>query len=102
MNRIGEPGVVIGDTKVWTNCKQIEARLRDEIGRRNWKKARGLSDEEGRRFHEIVEEGILEALHCREMTDDCLLIDWDPGEHQPGLPMVKHSESIGNICYIRN
>ena len=97
MNRIGAPGVVIGGTKIWTNCKQIETRLRDEIGMRNWKKAQGLSDATGRRFHEIVEEGILDALNCRESESSCLLVDWDPGEHQPGLLMIKSDESIENV-----
>ncbi len=42
MNHAGQKGVIIGSTKVWTNSKSIERRLRDEIRRRSWRIKRGM------------------------------------------------------------
>ena len=59
MNHIGSKGVIIGDVKVWTNCKAIEKGLRGEIRRRNWKERMAVKSKAGKRWREIIEEGTL-------------------------------------------
>ena len=75
MEYVGGPGVVIGDTKILTNSNQIDTKLCDEIGRRNWRHGFGLSENSTR-----LSEGMLEASDHRVSERDGLVVELKSGE----------------------
>ena len=66
MTRIGEVGIVIGDTKVWTNSVEVAQQMRDEERRKTWKRQKGIQGEDQREWSEIMREGIKREIDRRE------------------------------------
>ena len=54
MTRIREVGIVIGDTKVWTNSVEVARQMRDEERRKTWKRQKGIQGEDQREWSEIM------------------------------------------------
>ena len=59
MTRIGEVGIVIGDTKVWTNSAEVPNRARDEEKRKTWRKQRGSGGEDHKEWTEVMKDVIM-------------------------------------------
>ena len=58
MTKIGEVGIVIEDTKVWTNSVEVTNQIRDEERRKAWVKREGIQGKDQRKWSEVVRDGI--------------------------------------------
>ena len=100
MNHLGGKGVVVGDTKVWSNSKSIERKLRDEVRRKEFLKSQSMKEGKGRKWKEVIEEGILEELRGRGRLGEINLIEKGEFKHNPGMLILSKEERIQEIYYV--
>ena len=96
MNYVGGEGIVIGQSKLWTNSKEVMRGLRDEVRRREWRRGNRMP-EEGRDYEGVIQEGIRREVELREMGD-LNLIEMEEKErkYKPGiLTIQEEGEVIG-------
>ena len=96
MNCIGGEGIVIGQSKLWTNSKEVVRGLRDEVRRREWRRSNQL-EEKDRDYEEIIQEGIRREVDLREMGDLNLVeLEEKEKKYKPGiLTIQEEGETIG-------
>ena len=85
MNHIGGKGVMVGEVKAWSNSKSIERRLRDEVRRKEILQSQSMKEGKGRRWKEIVEEGILEEIGGRESLGELNLVERNESKYNPSI-----------------
>ena len=88
MNHIGGKGVMVGGIKVWSNSKSIERKLRDEVRRKEFLHSESLKEGKGRKWKEIIEEGILEEIGERESLGELNLVERNESKYSPGMLVV--------------
>ena len=68
MNYIGGDGVVVGDTKVWTNLEEVTRSIHEELHRRTIK-GRAVGNEDGVPWGRIVGEAMRRRVENRELGE---------------------------------
>ena len=69
MTKIGEVGIVIEDTKVWTNSVEVAQRMRDEERRKTWRKQKGIQGKDHRGWSEVMKDGMMREMDRREIGE---------------------------------
>ena len=100
MTHIGGKGVMVGGIKVWSNSKSIERRLRDEVKRKEFLQSQSMKEGKGRKWKEIVEEGILEEIGGRESLGGLNLVEKNESKYNPGMLVVSKDDAIQEIYYV--
>ena len=68
MNYIGGDGVIIGDTKVWTNSEEVKRSIHEEVQRRTIK-GKIVGNEDGVPWGRIVGEAMMRQVENREVGE---------------------------------
>ena len=96
MKYIGGDRIVIGQSKLWTNSKEVMRGLRDEVRRREWRRSNQL-EEKNREYEEVIHEGIRREVELREVGDLNLVeLEEKEKKYKPGiLTIQEEGEAIG-------
>ena len=97
MRNIGGPGIIVKDTKIWTNSKRIKERVDEEMRKRQVKIRGGgvqFADDKDAKVEEYklgraVEEAIREELTDRESEDICFV---EEQSKQPGILYIEDGD----------
>ena len=91
---------MVGGIKVWSNSKSIERKLRDEVRRKEFLHSESLKEGKGRKWKEIIEEGILEEIGERESLGELNLVEKNESKYNPGMLVVSKDDAIQEIYYV--
>ena len=97
MNYIGGDGVIIGDTKVWTNSEEVKRSIHEEIHRRTIK-GKIVGNEDGVPWGRIVGEAMRRQVENRELGEVNVLEKEE--KYQPGIMLIEMEKEVSEVYYV--
>jgi hypothetical protein len=100
MNYIGGEGVMIDDTKVWSNSKKVRSKLRETLVMRDIRRnIRGKSEmNSDSSWGSILAEAMTEQLEIREIGEISYVQKED--KYNLGILVVHRDNCLGGVYYL--
>ena len=92
INYIGGEGVVVGDTKVWTNSEEVKKAMHEQIARNEIKEQIGTKNDQ-MKWGKVIGDAIRRQMDAREGIEE------KNEKYQPGMLIIngEKDEQIGHI-----
>ena len=97
MNYIGGEGVVVGDTKVWTNSEEVKKAMHGQLAREEIKEKLGTKNGQTI-WGKVIGDAIRRQMDVRENQED----NHEKSEkYQPGMLIISEKEKYEQVGHVQ-